>query len=304
MMQRFHVSATGFSLNYLPQYIAQDRGFFAEAGLHLTSAVPAPWMQVLTDIDTGAAAAALGGIWVPALYHGRGRHYRAFCQMSSRCPLVLVARHPAGPFRWAQLADKVVIVSSTGGAGSHVFLSGLLHRAGVETARFVRDLDYDMLLELFLGGLGDYMLVDVPTAQRLVAEGLAHIALDLAQDAPPVPWSVYYAPAAALDAHPDLYARFMTAFQRGLDCLHGQDIAALADLVARLWPDLPTQTVIGWLAHFRAAGMWNTSARIDAEAFANWQEMLARADLIEQPVPYADLVRTPAAEGRPRHAGG
>jgi NitT/TauT family transport system substrate-binding protein len=291
-MRRFHISATGHSLNYFPQYVAQELGFFADAGLTVTSDVPSPWMQVLTDIDSGHAAAALGGLWVPTMFYGKVRDYRAFCQMSARCPLVLVSRRLADRFDWRQLEGRLVLVTGTGGSGSYVLLSGLAHRAGLDRdrIRFIRDLDYDMLLDLFIGGLGDYMLVDHPTARRLVAEGTAHVACDLTQHGGPVPWSVYYAPAAALDDTPDLYARFSTALQRGFDWLHAHPVAELTDTVGRLWPDHPAAHAIGWLEHFRAAGMWNRTVDVDPDAFAVWQDMLAMADLVERPLKYHEIV--------------
>ena len=60
-MQTFHISATGHSLNYLPEYVAVDQGFFEEEGLRVTAEVPSPWDRVLDDIGTGKAQAALGG---------------------------------------------------------------------------------------------------------------------------------------------------------------------------------------------------------------------------------------------------
>lgn len=290
-MDRFHIAATGHSLNYLPQYIAQKLGFFADAGLAVTREVPVPWMQVLKDIDTGHAAAALGGLWVPAMLHATGRNYRAFAQMSARCPLVLISRRKTGNFRWTDLEGRQVLVTSTGGMGSYAYMAGQALRVGipVHKIRFIRDLEYDFMLELFLGGLGDYMLVDVPTADRLAEEGTAHPAVALF-DETAVPWSVYYAPASALDNHPEIYDRFLTALQRGFDWLHAHPVSDLSDELGRLWPDYPTTTVIGWLERFRAAGMWQRGVSVDPDATATWQAMIMAADLIEQPVPSAKLI--------------
>lgn len=296
-MQRFHISATGRSLNYFPQYVAQELGFFEEAGLSITDEVPNPWTQVLKDIDSGHAAAALGGIWVPTMFHGRGRSYRAFGQISARCPWALLSRQPAPAFEPRHLEGRLVLAAGTGGSGSYVLLSGLARRAGLgsDRVRFIRDLDYDLLLDLFLGGLGDYMLVDLPTAHRLTAEGRAHVALDMARSGGPIPWSVYYAPAEALDEAPEPYARFLIALQRGFDWIHAHPISDLPETVGRLWPDFAKAEVIGWLEHFRASGMWNRTVEVDPEAFAAWQEMLAWADLVEHPLAYDQIAKRPAS---------
>ena len=41
-MDTFHISATGLSFNYMPQYLAQALGYFAEQGLSVESYVPNP----------------------------------------------------------------------------------------------------------------------------------------------------------------------------------------------------------------------------------------------------------------------
>lgn len=291
-MKHFHVSATGLSLNYMPQYVAQEHGFFEEVGLAVTCEVPSSWTQVLKDIDAGKAATALGGVWVPAMYHGRGRDYCSFAQISARCPLLLVSRAAAGNFSWSDLEGRVVLVSGTGGLGSYAFLSGLAERAGIDRSviRFVRDLDYDLLLDMFRGGLGDFMLVDMATADRLLADGVARVAFDLTQDGGSVPWSVYYAPASVLEESPDIYERFRAGLQRGFDWLHSNPVASLAEITDRLWPDYEGHDVMSCLERFRASGMWNQSAEVDPEALAAWQNMLTSAALIERPVPYKDLV--------------
>ena len=71
-MQHFKISATGHSVNYLPEYVASWQGFFAAEGLAVSADVPNPWDLVLADLASGKANAALGGIWVPAMHFGRG----------------------------------------------------------------------------------------------------------------------------------------------------------------------------------------------------------------------------------------
>ncbi len=76
-MDKFRVSATSHWPNYLPEYVARDRGFFADEELEFDRYAPESWTQVLDDLADGSADAVLGGIWVPAMYHGRGRDYVA-----------------------------------------------------------------------------------------------------------------------------------------------------------------------------------------------------------------------------------
>src|SRR5262249_26814966 len=129
--------------------------------------------RVLDDINSGAAEAALGGIWVPAMYHGRVRNYVVFAQLNARFPMALLTRTAPEPFAWQSLEGKVVLVPGAGGAAPYLFFAGLLRESGIDVAgiRFVHDLSGDMLASLFAGGMGDALVIDMMTASILVQRG-------------------------------------------------------------------------------------------------------------------------------------
>jgi hypothetical protein len=54
-VDRFRVSATGRGPNYLPEFVADDLGFFAQEDLLVERCVPAPWDGVLDDLASGRA---------------------------------------------------------------------------------------------------------------------------------------------------------------------------------------------------------------------------------------------------------
>lgn len=89
-MQPFHLTATGYNLNYLPEYIASRHGFFREQGLDVTVNIPSPWDGVLDALADNTADMALGGIWVPSMYRDRVEHYTVFAQIANRCPLAIL----------------------------------------------------------------------------------------------------------------------------------------------------------------------------------------------------------------------
>lgn len=298
-MKNFHISATGHSVNYLPQYIAKRFGYFEEVGLDVTIDVPSPWTKVLTDLDAGRAQAALGGIWVPAMLYQRVKDYRAFCQLSSRCPLVLVSRERVENASWQQLDGKVVLVSGTGGPSAYIFLAGLLHRAGVDPdrIRFIRDLDAEMMLDLFVGGLGDYILVTGPTAWRLASAGKAHIAFDLPSIGGPVPWSVYYARPEVLDRDFDQFSQFSAAIQRASTWLLANSMSDIQDFISELWPAYDPRQLIEGLEAFKASGMWSERTEVDLSAFKIWHDMLVKFGLLDGAVCCDQIVQPPFLQG-------
>lgn len=156
IMERFHISATGHSLNYLPEYIAQRHNLFAEQGLNVSVSVPSPWDLVLEELANKTASAALGGIWVPSMFRNRVKNYTAFAQVANRCPLAILKRGSATGFELFEVIGRTVLMKSCNGASVGLFVKMFLRKSGIDPneVHFVQDLDGKMLANLFEGGMG------------------------------------------------------------------------------------------------------------------------------------------------------
>ena len=289
--QPYPITATSHWPNYLPEYVAADRGFFADEGLAVRRWVPEPWDGVLDDLDSGRARVALGGIWVPSMFHRRGREYRAFAQLNGRNPKAVVTREPRPDFDWPDLAGRTVLVPGAGGTAPYVHSAGLMRRAGLDRSRvrFVRDLSGSMLTELFLAGMGDALITDTINATQLAATGRAHVALRVDEVGGPMPNSVYYATPAELEHEDGGPWRFCRALRRAYDWIAEHPVAELSDLLARTWPALHQPALIGVVDELRALGLWS-DIRIDPAAYDTWQQIMAEEGLVDAPIPYPELV--------------
>jgi NitT/TauT family transport system substrate-binding protein len=287
----YRIAATGHSLNYLPEYLARDRGFFADEGLDVTATVPKPWDLVLTELAEGSSQAALGGIWVPSMYFGRATRYTPFAQVAARAPLALVGRESADEFSWDALPGAVVLMKGSNGASVGVFLKMLLAERGIDAGgvRFVQDLDGAMLATLFAGGMGDYLLIDYASAAALAARAGLHVVSPMVRDGGDVPWSVYYSQGESTPERVEEQTRFVRALDLGMRWVLEHDAAEYADFLDATFPALGTELAVSLTNEFRALGMW-TSPLIDRTAYDRWQRGIARAALTDAPIPYDELV--------------
>ncbi|MEV5967622.1 ABC transporter substrate-binding protein [Kribbella sp. NPDC051952] len=290
-MDRLHVSATSHWPNYLPEYVAREFGFYADEGLEFSRTAPEDWTKVLSDLDGGSADVALGGLWVPAMYHGRGREYRAFAQLNARNPKAVMTRERTNAFGWKDLEGKIVLAPGAGGTAPYVHTAGLMRAAGVDMSkvRWVRDLSGSMLTELFLGGMGDALVTDLVNAAFLEHQQKAYVAVRADRAGGLMPNSVYYTNEAVLAREDRLTERFCRALQRSLDWLKAHEAAELSGLLAREWPGLDTEVLIGVVDDLRASGLWD-DLRINEEGYDEWMRILAEDGLLDAPVPYAELV--------------
>ncbi|WP_051166021.1 ABC transporter substrate-binding protein [Amycolatopsis orientalis] len=289
-MDRMHVSATSHWPNYLPEYIAREHGYFADEGLDFGRSAPPDWTKVLSDLHDGTAVAALGGLWVPAMYYGRGQHYVPFAALNSRNPKVLVMREPDPGFTWRSLEHKIVLAPGAGGTAPYVHTAGLMRKSGVDmaTVRWVRDLSGPMMLDLFLGGHGDALVTDAVNGAVLERAGKAAIVARHDVDGGRMPNSVYYTLPGTLESS-DVVWRFCVALQRAYDWLRENSAAGVADLLAREWPQLDTGHLIEIVDDLRARGLWE-DIRIDRAAYEEWLRIMVEDGLVSADVPYEKLI--------------
>lgn len=292
-MQNFHVSATGHSLNYLPEFIAQRHGFFAEQGLDVTVTVPNPWDLVLDELESGTAQAALGGIWVPSMYRNRSNSYTAFAQASNRCPLALVKRGSSEGFHISETVGKTILMKSGNGASVGLFFKMMLRESRIDpnSLNFVQDLDGKMLAKLFEGGMGDYFVVDNITAIRMARANLSlSVAMEMARDGDEIPWSVYYDETDKITpAVLDTQTRFCTALEKGINWVLQHDAESFKNELAEIFPAIPVDILVRVTNMYRHNEMWKTPI-ISQKGFDRWQRGIADGSLISEPLEYDAIV--------------
>lgn len=300
-MQKFSLTATGYNLNYLPEYIALRHGFFREQGLDVTVNIPTPWDGVLDALADGTADMALGGIWVPSMYRDRVQDYTVFAQIANRCPLALLTHGSGKDFKLADVVGKTVLMKSGGGASVGLFFKMLLREHGVDprSVDYIQDLDGKMLGDLFQGGMGDFFVTDNLSALAMAAKNpKVSIAMGMVSQGD-IPWSVYYRETATITPEIlDAQRRFCVALEKGIKWVLENDADSYRDELAELFPNVPVDVAVSVTNGFRRDGMW-TSTIVPQMSFDRWQVGLAGARLVEKPLTYDAIVNDgPASQAQ------
>ena len=290
-MSSLSVSATSHGQNYLPLYYAESAGLFADRGLQVRVWDRDPWTGVLDDLDSGEADVVLGGLWVPAMYAGRGRALIAVGQINARFSKTLVTRDPVTDFAWSWITGKTILAPGAGGTAPYEFTASLIRAAGVgaASARVVRDLSGPMLTEVFLGGHGDAMIVDAFSAAKLSTAGLAHETYRLAGPGGVMPNSVFYTAPERLGALEEPLTAFLDALQEAMVAINGG--APTAALLAEHWPGATEAARTAATSELVANGTWE-SVVIDEAACNRWMDILREAGLVSTAVDFSTVVDT------------
>jgi NitT/TauT family transport system substrate-binding protein len=280
-MDTLKISATANGLNYLPEYVAAQGGLFAERGLEVTAVARDPWTGVLDDIESGEADLALGGLWVPAMYAGVARDLSVVGQLNHMFPMTIVSRTETAPIGLGELAGQVVLAPGAGGSAPYEFTAGLIREAGFDVAktRFVRDLSTAMLIELYQGGLGDAIILDLVSAKELVADGFGTIVFQHL-DHGVMPNSVYYGVTSHVIELGDRVDRFMDGIAAGMvQITEGKADAVIDRVLAARWPDKDKALLRQAAQEMADGGVWD-SAVIDRAASDRWMRILAEGGLV------------------------
>ncbi|GAB2570897.1 ABC transporter substrate-binding protein [Microlunatus antarcticus] len=294
-MLSLSVSATSHGQNYLPLYYAEAAGLFAARGLEVRVWDRDPWTEVLDDLASGEADVVLGGLWVPAMYAGRGRELVTVGQINARFSKTVITREPVADFDWSWITGRTVLVPGAGGTAPYEFTAGLIRAAGVDpaSARFVRDLSGPMLTELFLGGHGDAMVVDAFSAAKLSTAGLVHQTYRLAGPGGVMPNSVFYTDPERLDPLLAPLTAFLAALQEAMDAINAG--AATAGLLAEHWPGATEAARAAATAELVENGTWE-SVVVDEAACNRWMDILREGGLVSTAADYSSLVDTRAVD--------
>lgn len=291
-MDTLKISATANGLNYLPEYVADVGGLFEARGLSVTSTARDPWTGVLDDIESGAADVALGGLWVPGMYAGMDRRLTVVGQLNHAFPMTIVARDTASPVGLDWLAGRVVLAPGAGGSAPFEFTAGLIREAGLDVSatRWVRDLSTAMLVELYRGGLGDAIILDLLSAKELVAAGEGSIVFSHLASGGVMPNSVYYCLSERVDELADRTSRFVDAIDEAMTLIRtGRATDEIAKVLASRWPDRRADLLNESVAEMAAGGVWDTTV-VDAGASDRWMHILQDAGLLRQAPSLAQLV--------------
>jgi NitT/TauT family transport system substrate-binding protein len=295
-MEVVRISSTGAGVNYYPEFVARERGFFADEGLDVTVEVLGNGPGVPREVGSGAADVGLGGIWLPMLYRGRLHTFVPFAQLCNRLAAVLLARTPVERFSWADLSGRIVV--APGGAPNFwMVVASTLRRAGVDPCRvrLVADFMAEEAINLFRAGFGDFFIGMPPVSDVFIRDGVASQVADFAELGD-IPWSIFYARPEFLDRPDNVAGRFAKAIQRALVWTLSHDPSEAPGVFKRQFPTLSPDLIAEAVRSCRRRGVWIGTARIPEPALMQWQKVIMEEGrLIDAPMRYEEIVdRRPA----------
>ena len=299
-MQKVTVCEVTHSIFYAPQYVAIEEGYFAEEGLDLTLVTGFGADKVLTALISGEADIGFMGAEASIYAYQEGATDPAvnFAQLTQRAGNFLVAREEMPDFKWEDLKGKKVLGGRKGGMPEMV-LEYVIKENGMTIGKdmeIINNIDFTSTAGAFLGEVGDYTVEFEPAATTLEQSGKGHIVASLGEASGYVPYTVYMAQDAFLQAHPDVVEAFTRAIYKGQQWVESHSAAEIAKVIQPQFAETDLDTLTTIVERYQKQDTWKTDPTVSPEGFVLIQKIMMEGKELSQEIPYDSIVVTEFAE--------
>ena len=295
------LSEVTHSVFYAPQYVAIEKGFFAEQGLDVELINGGGADKVMTSVLTGEADIGFAGpeASIYVLNQGKEDAPVVFAQMTKRDGSFLVGRTDA-PFSWEDLRGKTIIGGRAGGV-PEMTLEYVMRQNGVvpqTDAAVDTTVQFNMMAGAFTGGNGDYVTLFEPTATEIERSGQGYILTSIGKESGEIPYTAYFAKASLLRDESDSVQRFTNAIAKALQYVHTHPASEIAEVIAPQFPDTSVETLTTVVQRYLDIDVWNTVPVMEQEALERLETVMETAGVLqhEEWVDFAALVDNSFAE--------
>ncbi len=286
------LSEVTHSAFYAPLYVAIENGYFKDEGIDLdlilTSGADKVAAAVLSgDVNIGFAGPE-SAIYV---YNGGEEDYLVtFAGLTKRDGQFIVSKDK--DFQWSDLKGKEVLVGRKGGMPALNFLNALKN-AGIDPSEV--NLNYSVefaaLAGSFISGVGDYVNLFEPNATKLEKEGYGTVVASIGEKSGSVPYTSFYAQKSYMENNKDVLEKFTRALEKGINYVKEHNEEEIAKVIAPQFPDSSVNDLMTIVKRYKDYDSWLPNAYISEEIYQNLEDIMIDADLIQEYVPYQDLVQ-------------
>ena len=288
------------SIFYAPLYVAIEEGYFAEEGIDITLITGFGADKTMTAVLTDEAEIGfMGSESTIYTYVGGTQDYVVnFAQLTQRAGNFLVSRKPIDNFEWNMLIGKNVLGGRAGGMPQMVF-EYILKKNNIDPQADVnidQSIDFGSTAAAFSGGDADFTVEFEPHATALEEKGDGYVVASLGKDSGYVPYTAFCAKKSFIEANPEIIQAFTNALQKGMNYVQTHSPEEIAKVIAPQFEETSPETLTTIVTRYYEQDTWKDNLIFEKDAFDLLQNILKEAQVLEETVPYENLVITDFAK--------
>lgn len=186
-----------------------------------------------------------------------------------------------------------IVLCQTGGMPEMVFEYILLkNNIDPSEVNIDQSIDFGSTAAAFSGGSADFTVEFEPHATMLEQKGDGYVVASLGEDSGYVPYTSFSAKKSYIEAHPDTIQAFTNALQKGMDYVNAHTPAEIAEVIAPQFAETDRETLTKIVERYHGQDTWKKDLVFTEESFDLLENILLEFKVLEEKVPYTDLVNT------------
>lgn len=290
-LETIKVAEVTHSLFYTPFYVAIENGYFESNGINIDLTLVSGSDNVAASVLSNDTKIGLAGpesaIFV---YNGGEKDYlQVFCGLTKRDGQFLLSR--TKDFDWQDLKGKEILVGRSTGMPALSFFKALENK-GIkkDEVNINTSVEFAELSGSFIGGEADFVNLFEPLASKLEKNGNGYVVESVGLASNEFPYTAFYARKSFIMNNKELLTKFNKAIKLGLDYTLNHSSNDIAKAVQKQFSDTSLNDLATVIERYKNADVWVSNTYIEEEFFNTLTELLRENKLINNSIPYQDLV--------------
>ena len=288
------------SVFYAAQYIAMEKGYFADEGLEIELTNAGGADKAMAALLSQQADIALMGPEATVYVYNEGREdYTLVVGQLTACDgAFIVGREPNENFTLEDLRGKSILGGRAGGIPL-MTLEYALKQAGMEPGVDVNvrsDVQFNLMAGAFTGGEGDYTTLFEPTATAVEETGQGYVLESVGKLAGKVPYTCYQVTKSTLKEDRETVEKFLRAIYRAQQYLATGKETELAHILQPHFSDSSEEQLAKVITRYREIGAFAETPVLTQESYERLLDIMESAGELTQRAPYEKIVDNSVAE--------
>lgn len=129
-----------------------------------------------------------------------------------------------------------------------------------------------------------------PNATNIEKEGYGYVIASVGELSGEVPYTAFYTRKSYIDENKELLIKFTNAIAKGLTYVKENNSEKIADVILPQFPDISKNSLATIIDRYKNSDSWLDNPYISEESFKNLENIMMDANLIDEYVPYEDLI--------------
>lgn len=283
------------SVFYTPQYIALEKGFFAEEGLDVELQTTWGGDKTMTALLSDHADIALVGSETSIYVHAQDATDPVinFAQLTQTDGTFLVSKEPMPNFTWEDVRGEVFLGQRKGGMPQMVG-EFVLKQHGVNPHEDLEDLiqhiDFANIPGAFASGDAQFVQLFEPTASVFEKEGKGHVIASFGEESGLIPYTVFMTKESMIKNDRETVEKFTRAIYKAQKWVADANAEDIAKVVEPYFEDSTLDILTASIERYKAQQSFALDPILTESAWENLLNIMDEAGELPGDSPYDELV--------------